>query len=105
MLRHFLPTGLLLAAAACNPTPVRWERPGADPTADEADCRTRAHQAAIDQLPYGDGPPIYGMHSNWSMLTWRQAIDNERYYLERDLTNACMRSRGYRLVPVASPVK
>jgi hypothetical protein len=39
------------------------------------------------------------------MLTWKQEIDNQRYYLERDLTRACMHNRGYELVPDSRPVK
>ena len=39
------------------------------------------------------------------MLTWKQEIDNERYYLARDLMRACMHNRGYDLVPVSQPKK
>jgi hypothetical protein len=100
MLRKFLVIGVILAVAGCAPTPMRWEKPGGGAAGpDEADCRAQAHQAAIDQLPYGDGPPIYGLHSDWSMLTWKQAIDNDRYYLERDLVRVCMHNKGYDLVP------
>jgi hypothetical protein len=106
MLRQFVLAGLLLAVAACTPTPMRWERSGAaDAQVDEADCRAQAHPEAIRQLPYGNGPPIYGLYSEWSMLTWKQEIDNQRYYLERDLTRACMHNRGYELVPDSRPVK
>ena len=106
MLRQFLLASLLLGVAACSPTPMRWERSGAsDAARDEADCRAQAREEAIRQLPYGDGPPIYGFYSDWSMLTWKQEIDNERYYVERDLTGACMHSKGYDLVPVSRPVK
>ena len=35
------------------------------------------------------------------MLTWTQAIDNQRSVVERDLTNACMHDKGYRQVPVS----
>jgi hypothetical protein len=100
MLRH-VPAALLLALAACATTPTRWERAGtADPSRDEAECRAAARQQAIDQLPYGDGPPLYGFTSNVSMLQWTMAIDNDRAYLEEDLTKACMRQRGFERVAV-----
>ena len=101
MLRHTLATGLLLVAA-CSAPPMRWERAGtADASPDEAQCRADAHQQAVRQLPYGDGPPIWGIYRDMSMLQWQQAIDNERYYLERDLVSGCMHHKGYRRVPVS----
>ncbi len=105
--RQLLPTALLFVAAACSPPPTRWEGAGGPDAAarDEANCTAVAQEEAARQLPYGDGPPIYGLSSNWSMLTWKQEIDNERYYLARDLTRVCMRNRGYQLVPVAGPAK
>jgi hypothetical protein len=97
-----LAAGLLLTMAACMTTPMRWERPGAaDPATDERECAAAARQEAASQLPYGNGPPIYGFHSNVSMLQWTQEIDNARYYLARDLVTACMRGKGYELVPIA----
>jgi hypothetical protein len=97
---------LLLAIAACNTTPMRWERSGAaDTSGDESDCSARSRDEAARQLPYGDGPPIYGLYSDWSMLTWKQEIDNERYYLARDLTRVCMQNKGYQLAPASSPAK
>ena len=98
-----LAVGLLLSVAACMTTPMRWERPGAsDPAADERECTAAAQQEAARQMPYGDGPPLYGFHSNVSMLQWTQEIDNERYYFARELVAACMRNRGYELVPIAT---
>jgi hypothetical protein len=103
MRRQFLLAGALLAVAACTPPPMRWEGPGsADGARDEAACQAQADQQAIQQLPYGDGPPIYGLYSEWSMLTWKQEIDNERYYLARDLMRACMHNKGYQRVPVSA---
>ena len=80
---------------------MRWEKPGADPAKDEAECRAEARQEAIRQLPYGNGPPLYGLSSEMSMLQWTMAIDNERSYFEQDLTNACMHHKGFELVPAA----
>ena len=98
-----LSTGLLLTIAACMTPPMRWQRPGgSDPTGDERTCTAAAQQEAASRLPYGDGPPLYGFYSNVSMLQWTQEIDNARYYLARDLIAACMRSKGYELVPIAA---
>ncbi len=81
---------------------MRWEGPrGTDPGKDEAGCRTSAHEEAIRQLPYGNGPPIWGVYRDTSMLQWQQEIDNARYYLERDLVRDCMSRRGYRSVRTA----
>lgn len=94
---------LLLGVVACVSTPMRWERTGtSDASRDAMECRAAAHRQAIDELPYGNGPPLYGFSSDVSMLQWTTAIDNERTYLEADLTAACMRNRGFVLVPVPS---
>ena len=79
---------------------MRWEKPGATDTArDEAECRAHAHEEAIRRLPYGNGPPYYGLYKEMSMLQWKLGIDDARYYLEEDLTKTCMRSKGFELVP------
>ena len=97
-------TTLLFAITACGAAPMHWQRLGtSDAAKDEVECRAEARQEAARQLPYGDGPPLYGLTSNVSMLQWTQAIDKERYYVERDLTAACMQYKGYVLVPVSRP--
>ena len=88
----------LLLASACAP-PMRWEKPGSAPARDEAACRGAAHGEAIRRMPYGNGPPIWGVYRDMSMLQWTQAIDIDRSYLEEQLVRACMRERGYALVP------
>ena len=103
MLCPLLPAALLLGLAACAPTPTSWERPGTtDAAEDEAECRAHARQEAIHRLPYGNGPPYYGLYRQMSMLQWTQAIDTERSYLEEDLTKACMRAKGFERVPLPS---
>jgi len=103
MLRRSSLSGLLLVLAACSPPPTRWESSGpGNAAADEATCQATADGEAAHQLPYGNGPPLYGTYSSWSMLSWKQAIDDERYYLARDLMRACMQHKGYRRVPVSS---
>jgi hypothetical protein len=98
--RRFLLPVLLLALTDCSTPTMRWEKPGGNAAVDEADCRARAHEEAIHQLPYGDGPPVW---SEMGMNQWRQEIDNARYSLERNLTGACMHDRGYQSVPVSQP--
>jgi len=98
MLRRF-PFAVLLLVAACSAQPMRWEKPGGNAVADETDCRAHAHEEAAYQLPYGDGPSVW---STMGMNQWKQEIDNERYYLARNLTAACMHSKGYQQVPMAS---
>jgi hypothetical protein len=100
MQRSFLAVALLVCVTACAAPPMRWEKPGGDAARDEADCRAAARQEAIRQLPYGDGPPVFG-YPPMSMLQWTQAIDNDRSYLAEDLTRACMHDRGYARVPVS----
>jgi hypothetical protein len=93
---------LLLNVVACASTPMRWQRPDTpDASKDLAECRNQAHHQAIEQLPYGNGPPLSGFSSEVSMLQWTMAIDNERAYLEDDLAAACMRHKGFVLVPMA----
>ena len=100
---HFLVLGSTLAVASCAAPPMRWEKPGsADAATDEMACRAAAKDEAARQLPYGDGPPIFGFHRQLSFLEWRMAIDNERSYLAEHLTRACMRERGYQLVPIGT---
>ena len=104
LLRTLMPVILAYSVAACLSTPMRWERPGTpDSARDEAECRAQARQQAIDELPYGNGPPLYGFTSDVSMLQWKMAIDNDRAYLEDYLTRACMQQKGFVLVPVTTP--
>jgi hypothetical protein len=103
LVRRLLPVILLSGVVACLSTPMRWERPGTpDSARDESECRAQAHQQAIDELPYGDGPPLYGFTSDVSMLQWKMAIDNDRAYLEDDLVRTCMHQRGFVLVPATT---
>lgn len=98
-----MPFILVSSVAACLSTPMRWERPGTPHAArDESECRAEARQQAVDELPYGNGPPLNGFTSDVSMLQWKMAIDNDRAYLEDDLTHACMHQRGFVLVPVTT---
>jgi len=104
LLRPLMPVVLVSGVVACLSTPMRWEKPGTpDPARDESECRSRSRQQAVDELPYGNGPPLYGFTSDVSMLQWKMAIDNDRAYLEDDLTRACMQQKGFVLVPATAP--
>jgi hypothetical protein len=102
VVRRVLSAALLLTVAACSATPMRWQKPGtADAADDEAACRADAQREAIRRMPYGNGPPIFGVYRDMSMLQWTQGIDIQRYYLEEHLTKACMRDKGFELVPMS----
>jgi hypothetical protein len=92
---RLLAAALLFAITACDATSIRWQKADTDPAKDESECRTAARQEAARQLPYGNGPPIFG-YPKMSMLQWTQMIDYERYYFQADLLKACMRERGFR---------
>ena len=99
LLCTLMPVILASSVAACLSTPMRWERPGTpDAARDETECRAQARQQAIDELSCGNGPPLYGFTSDVSMLQWKMAIDNDRAYLEDDLTRGCMHATGFTLV-------
>ena len=96
------PVVLLVGVAGCVTPPMRWERTGTpDAAGDAAECRTAAHKQAIEELPYGDGPPLYGLSSDISMLQWKMAIDNKRAFFEEDLVKACMQNKGFVLAPTS----
>jgi hypothetical protein len=100
MPRRVLAVSLLLAAVACAPPPMHWQKPGvADAGRDEAECRAAARDEAARRLPYGNGPPIF-FYPKMSMLQWTQGIDNERSYLAEQLMRICMRDRGFELTRV-----
>jgi hypothetical protein len=99
-MRSTVIAGFLLLAA-CAPA-MRWEgTDGREGSGDLAVCREIGQREAERQLPYGNGPPLVGLFgNNMSYAQWKQDIDNTRYYIERDVTSACMHQRGYRQVPV-----
>ena len=59
-----------------------------------------AREEASRQLPYGNGPPIFGAYRRVSMIQWTQAIDNQRSYFAEELTRICMHDKGFVLVPL-----
>jgi hypothetical protein len=94
---------LLLAACA---TPAAWVRPGADSAQvdqDRRDCgRFAAEQAERDSWRYANpflAPPMFPGHDlDW--FEWQQEAQLD-YAMHREaLQNACMRARGYQLLPL-----
>jgi hypothetical protein len=93
-MRNVLPLALLLAVAGCN-TPARWEKPGVsvEMTATAAvECRRTATQEAFLYIP---APAVISPNRR---VQW-QYEQSERFSAENRLTDSCMRSKGYELVP------
>ncbi len=85
---------MLLAVAACN-TPARWEKAGvseAKTGTDTVECRRAATQEAFLYIP---APPVISLNRR---VQW-QYEQSERFSVENRLTDSCMRSKGYELVP------
>ncbi len=90
----------LVALAAC--TPMHYERPGAAPgqiALDERQCSDLAARQAFLYSPYPFGPSSYMMRNPSAYLAWRNQVELDELQAGRDLTDFCMRARGYQLVP------
>lgn len=91
---------LLLGTSAC--APMAYQRLGATPAqaeSDERECRILAEREAAQAMwmpwrPYGVRP------SPGAPLLRDPLLDRMRG--ERDLTDFCMRARGYRLRPLSN---
>lgn len=98
------PALLVTALASC--TNLQWHRVGATTEALKEDldqCRTSARLQAA-RGPWGQArsaPPMitYDQFGR-PVAVQQQAYDGERFLAEHDYTNACMRQKGYELVPV-----
>ena len=95
--------GLAAATAAC--TPVQWQHSslGVAPSqAELGECNQAAYYEAQRQaFLYDSGWPYFAgarrPYGPWSRYPY--ATSSDRFFLERDLFDFCMRSKGYRLVP------
>jgi hypothetical protein len=109
-MRKVFALAALTGLAGCG-TPSHWEKPGADleaTRADVRDCRRLASQEAFRQQAFDVGFARYG--SPWwgyphrpSYAVFRSRLDTDRFYSDHRLTNFCMRSKGYELVPDEPP--
>ena len=105
-LRRSLSLSLALATAAC--TPVQWQNAssGAAPSqAELGECNQAAYYEAQRQAFFYDSgwPYMSGFrrpYGPWSRYPYSTASD--RFFLERDLFDFCMRAKGYKLVPAAT---
>ena len=86
--------------AACG-QPMRWEKAGVDETVtlkDLSSCRVAARDEAMrNYYP----APFFGPYGLRHSLLWDQRAESNRFQAEINLTNFCMRNKGYALVPIA----
>jgi hypothetical protein len=90
-----------LAAAAC--TPVQWQHAtlGVAPSdAEKGECNQSAYYEAQRQaFYYGDFAWPHRFYGRPYRPWPYHYSTSDRFFLEQDLFNYCMRSKGYRLVP------
>lgn len=100
--------GGLLLLAGC--APMAWSRPDtsvAQLEADRTECRTIARRQAQDlAFRYRLLHPhrLFHRHHGRYVLDHDPFFDDdldEPFFLRHDLERACLRAKGYRLVPVA----
>jgi hypothetical protein len=92
---------LCVGVAACGCTPVQWQHTALGVSPSEAEleqCNQAAFQEAQRQAFFNDfaWPRRFGRH--WHR-PWPYSSTSDRFFLERDLFDFCMRAKGYRLVP------
>jgi len=96
-----------LLAAGC--AQLEWHKPGAGPRAleqDLAECRQTARlRAAREAWPYSLlAPRVVGVDRAGRLIVVQPPPHyTERFLLEQDLARACMREKGYALVPAGKP--
>ena len=88
---------------------MRWEHPNlsaADADADWSDCRRSAQYEAREQ-EWRDrfyNPPRYVRGRDGRLYRTEEPFSmfgrNDIFFREQQLTDFCMRSKGYRMVPV-----
>ena len=100
--------GVTLVAAGC--ADLQWSRQGATPAALETDlgeCRTRARfEASPLARPFGPDLRLVGVDPHGRpIMPYYTRLDSERFLLEQDFTRACMKAKGYELVPADRPAQ
>lgn len=93
----------LLGALAAGCTPVTWQHAslGVAPTqAELGECNQSAYLEAQRQAFYNDfaRPRYFSRHGRFYPAPWSSYASSDRFFLERDLFDYCMRAKGYRLV-------
>lgn len=100
---------VLVLPAGC--AELHWLKAGVDPAALDEDLQRCVQAARLEarqrELPAGFGSPlaIRADPEGRPVVVPTTTRDTERFLLERDLTGACMRSKGYELVPAGNGVK
>lgn len=104
--RVYLPLSAIAAALiATGCAELRWHKEGAGTAAlgrDYTECqqqaRLRAYRSAGAFVP--DSPRVVGVDAQGRRLIGSSShLDTDRLLLEHDLLGACMRGKGYALVP------
>ena len=98
-MRNTVPFLLLLAVAACA-TPTRWEKSTVSAETKETDiteCQRLAARQASLYYPSGVNGPLWPYHRSWVYLDQYQ--ESQQFYAGNQLTNVCMRNKGYERVP------
>lgn len=99
--------GALLGGLAAGCTPVTWQHAalGVAPSqAELGECNQSAYLEAQRQaFFYSFARPRYYASRNgrYYYSPWSRYAANDRFFLERDLFDYCMRAKGYRLVEAA----
>lgn len=88
---------------------LHWHKPGADAATLDADLQECTQRARLDarrqELPGLDSPlAIRADPQGRPVVVPNTTRDAERFLRERDFTAACMRGRGYALVPASAGV-
>jgi hypothetical protein len=98
--RSLLCLCLGVAAGAC--TPMQWQHQALGVTPSQAEvgeCNQSAFYEANRQAFFYDfaWPRYY--YGRPGHRPWPRYSSSDRFFLERDLFDYCMRAKGYRLVP------
>jgi len=102
MIRSSVAT-LLLVAFLAGCAEAHWHKAGADAAVREQDlaqCRQTAQlEARYQTVPTLAPPTMIGADPQGRPIVKQGMPDTDRFLLEQDLVRACMRGRGYELVP------
>jgi hypothetical protein len=98
--------GALMGGLAAACTPVAWQHAALGVAPSEAElgeCNQAAYLEAQRQaFFYSFARPRYhiGRDGRYRFSPWPSSYYGDRFFLERDLFDYCMRAKGYRLVTV-----